>query len=77
MAALSDGVHEQAVLAAEIKRIVRALRQLGVLHRDALGREVRAASWHEGTFERALAAAVSSGQVQRLAFEFYCVEDRG
>ncbi|HTX13575.1 MAG TPA: hypothetical protein VME22_33465 [Solirubrobacteraceae bacterium] len=66
-----DSRHDEAILRAEIKRLVRALSPYGVLSRDALGREVGADSWHEPRFERALDAAVKQGKIVALPLGFY------
>jgi hypothetical protein len=63
--------HDDAVLQAEVRRLVHALCPFGVLRRDALKREACSASWHEGGFERALEAAIRAGRIERLPFEFY------
>lgn len=66
-----DPRHDQAVLQAEIRCLKHALAPFGVLNRDALEREARASRWHDGTFERALEAAVAVGDIEPLAFGFY------
>ena len=63
--------HDEAVVQAEVRRLARALRPFVVLHRAALAREARAERWHEGGFERALSAALSSGVIERLPADFY------
>jgi hypothetical protein len=47
----------------EIEQITRALAALGPAPRDDLAGAVGAAYWDAGRFDRALAAAVSTGQV--------------
>ena len=47
----------------EIEQISRALASLGPTGRDELAAAVGAAYWEPGRFDRALAAAVSSGQL--------------
>jgi hypothetical protein len=69
----SDLRHEEAVLHAEVKRLVRALAPYGVLRHDALKREAGARNWREPRFERALAAAVEQGEIEALPLGFYCL----
>jgi hypothetical protein len=47
----------------EIEQISRALTALGPADRDTLADAVGAAYWEPGRFDRALAAAVSSGRL--------------
>ena len=63
--------HNEAILRAEIRRLVRTLSPYCVLSRDALSREVGAAHWNEPWFERALDAAVEQGDVVALPLGFY------
>lgn len=67
--------HEQAMLHAQIKRIVHALRPFGVLHRQALEREAGAGMWHGANFEGALRAAVRAGEIDALPFGFYAMPE--
>jgi hypothetical protein len=67
----SAGDHEQAVLRAEVQRLVTALSPYGVLSRDALRREAGALHWHEPLFDRALETAVAGGQIAELPLGFY------
>jgi hypothetical protein len=68
--------HDEAVLHAEIRRLVRALSPYGVLSRDALSREVVARNWHEPWFERALEAAIEQGEIVALPLGFYGLPHR-
>jgi hypothetical protein len=63
--------HEQAVIQAEMRRLARALRPFGVLHREALKRAAGAEKWHDGGFDRALRAAVRAGAVEPVGDGFY------
>jgi hypothetical protein len=63
--------HEDAVIQAEAKHLVRALAPYRVLHRGALEQVAGAQHWHQCSFERALAEAVRSGSIERLPEEFY------
>ncbi len=67
----SRNFHRDAVLQAEVRRLIHALSPYGVLRRDVLMREARAESWHEAGFEQALGAAVAAGKIRRLPFGFY------
>lgn len=69
--ACSDREHDEAVLRAEVKRLVHALAPYGVLQRDVLRREAGASNWHEPGFDRALDAAVRQGQIEALPLGFY------
>lgn len=66
--------HEEAVIQAEIRRLARALRPSRVMPREALA---RAASWHEGGFERALDAALEAGAIKRRPLGFYGAANPG
>ena len=63
--------HEDAVIQAEAKHLVRALAPYRVLHREALEQVAGAQRWHQCSFERALAEAVRSAAIERLPEEFY------
>jgi hypothetical protein len=63
--------HEQAVVSAEVRRLVRAIRPYGVLNRQMLARVAGAAKWRDGGFDAALSAAVRSGALERRPFDFY------
>lgn len=69
--ACSDAEHDEAVLRAEVRRLVRALAPYGVLQREVLRLVVGASNWHEPSFERALDAAVEQGQIDALPLGFY------
>ena len=59
------------MIQAEVRRLARALRPYGVLHRNALAGAADARRWHEGGFDSALEAAVRSGSIERLPADFY------
>jgi hypothetical protein len=63
--------HEDAVIQAEVRRLARALAPYRVLQKDTLRRAAGADAWHEGGFDRALAAAVETGKIKRLPADFY------
>jgi hypothetical protein len=65
--------HQQAVLNAEVKRLVNALAPFGVLHRDALEHKARADCWHEPKFDEALRAAITAGKIHKLPMGFYAL----
>jgi hypothetical protein len=56
---------------AEVERIVRALREYGVLTRARLLEFSGAAHWSDAGARRALADAVSSGRIRRLGDDLY------
>ncbi|HZU40976.1 MAG TPA: hypothetical protein VE992_07980 [Solirubrobacteraceae bacterium] len=58
--------HEEAVVQAEARRLALTLAPYRVLPKDALARVAGASHWHEGSFDRALAAAIRSGMIDRL-----------
>jgi len=62
--------HSEAVIQAEVRRLARALRPYGVLHRNALERAAGADRWREGSFDGALSRAVGSGAIERLPAGF-------
>lgn len=63
--------HRVAVVQAEARRLARILQPFGILRKDQLKRSAGAESWHEGSFDSALYAAVQSGEIERLPFGFY------
>jgi hypothetical protein len=67
---------ERALLDADVRHLVDALRPFGVLHRDQLARIAGAGAWHEIVFERALEEAVERGLIQRLPEGFYADAER-
>ncbi len=66
---------DEALLEAEVGRVMHALAPYGVLREDALARACGAGRWRAGQFESALAAAVRGGRVRRLPFGFYASAD--
>jgi hypothetical protein len=79
MAAAADpsSNHDAAVIQAEARHLVRTLAPYRVLHRDALRQLAGTRRWHQCSYERALAAAVRSGAIERLAEEFYSYPAEG
>lgn len=69
--------HDEAVIQAEVRRLARALRPYGVLHREALECAAGAWRWQEGGFDRALGAAVQSGVIEPLPADFYRSAENG
>jgi hypothetical protein len=63
--------HDDAVLQAEVRRLVHALRPFGVLRKDALKRAACPTNWHQGGFDTALHVAVAAGKIEPLSFGFY------
>ncbi len=66
-------LHDRAVLRAEVRCLVHALAPYRVLSRRALERVAGAERWHEGGFDRALAAALEAGEIRRLPLGFYAL----
>ncbi len=62
---------EEALRAAEVRRLTHAIAPFGVLRRDVLARECHAGCWREGDFEGALEAAVRQGRLRPLGVGFY------
>lgn len=62
--------HEEAVIEAEVRRLMRAVGPFGVLRRDALEGAAGARHWPAG-FDQALRAAVEQGRLEARAFGFY------
>jgi hypothetical protein len=69
--AVGQSEHESAVVEAEIRRLVHALRPYGVLRRDALARAANVDRWHEAGFEQALRLALAEREIEELPFGFY------
>lgn len=63
--------HEDAVIRAEARHLIRALAPYRVLHRDALEQVAGSQRWQQCSFERALAEAVRSGAIQKVTEQFY------
>ena len=67
-----DGrANENAVIQAEIRRLVSAIRPFGVFNKDALAHKARAEHWREGGLDRALNASVDEGLLEDRPFGFY------
>jgi hypothetical protein len=64
-------VHEDAILQAQARRVLRALTPYEILSREALARECHADGWHDGGFAAALKAAVAAGLIEELPCGFY------
>jgi hypothetical protein len=68
--------HGEAVIHAEIKRLIRTLSRYRVLRGDALAREAGADVWQQEGFDRALQAAIQAGEIEQLPFGFYRLPHR-
>jgi hypothetical protein len=62
--------HEQALIQAEVRRLMHAIGPFGVLRRDALARAAGAEHW-PGRFDQALQAAVDQGRLEARPFDYY------
>ena len=69
--------HDDAVLSAEVRKLVRVLRAFGPLRRASLARISHADRWHEGSFDRAVSEAVRHGQARELPFDFLASDQPG
>ena len=69
--------HDDAVLSAEVRRLVRVLRSYGPLQRASLARISNAERWREGSFDRAVTEAIREGQVRELPFDFIAPDRPG
>jgi len=63
--------HDDAIAAAEARRLLRALAPFGILSREALAHECHAADWHQGGFSAALSAGIRAGLIEELPGGFY------
>ena len=63
--------HDEAVMAAEVRALRRAIAPYGVLDGKTLHEVAHAESWQAGAFSTALGAAVDTGVLTRLPFGFY------
>jgi hypothetical protein len=62
--------HYEAVLGAEIRRLVRELRVTGPLTRKILAERCRTANWHDGSFQAAVQAGIRRGVLRQLPFDY-------
>ncbi len=67
-----SAIHEQAVIQAEVGRLVHAIRPFGMLHRDTLARAAGAEHWRKGRLDLALRAAVEQGRLEKRPLGYYC-----
>jgi hypothetical protein len=63
--------HHQAVIQAEVRRLLYAIGPYRVLSRDRLSQITHAERWHEGGLDSALRAAVDEGVLERLPLGYY------
>jgi len=63
--------HENALLEAEVRRVMRVLAPYGVLRQDMLARACGARRWNAGAFRSALDAGVRDGRLRKLPLGFY------
>lgn len=69
--------HDDAVLSAEVRRLVRALRTYGPLQRASLTEFSGAERGREGSFDRAVAEALREGQPRALPFDLIAADRPG
>jgi hypothetical protein len=69
--------HDDAVLSAEVRRLVRVLRAYGPLQRASLARISHAERWREGSLDRAVTEAIRDGQARELPFDFLATDQPG
>lgn len=69
--------HDDAVLSAEVRRLVRVLRAYGPLQRASLAHISHAERWREGTFDRAVTAAIRGGLARELPLDFIAADRPG
>ena len=63
--------HHQAVLQAEVRRLLHAIGPGRVLSRDRLSQFTHAERWPDGGLDAALRAAVDEGVLEPLPFGYY------
>lgn len=63
--------HDRIVAGAGVSHLLRVLEPYRIMHRDAFRHAAGTAGWHEGSFDAALASAVSTGVIERLPGDFY------
>jgi predicted AAA+ superfamily ATPase len=70
--------HEELVLDAELRRLVRELYTIGPMPRSMLARSCHAYRWREGSFDEAVQEGIRRGVLARLPFDFIDFErDQG
>lgn len=63
-----DRRRHAAVVAAEIRKLERNLRDFGPMPKDRLASLAHADQWREGTFEEAVSAGVREGRLELMPF---------
>lgn len=63
--------HQQAILQAEVRRLLHAIGPYRVLSRDRLSQIAHAERWPERGIDGALRAAVDEGVLEPLPFGYY------
>lgn len=63
--------HDRILAGAGVSHLVRILEPYRIMHRDAFRHAAGTEKWHDGSFDAALASAVSSGAIERLPGDFY------
>jgi len=60
--------HDQALLAAEVRRLVHELRTSGPLSKRRLGQRCHAGDWRDGTLDAAIREGIRQGRLRQLPF---------
>lgn len=65
-----DRRRHDAVVAAEIRKLERNLREFGPMPKDRLADLTHADLWREGTFEEAVSAGIRGGRLEQMPFHW-------
>lgn len=68
--------HHAAVVAAEVRRLQRALRAVGPMPRRTLAKESQVDRWREGAFEEAVKEGIAQGKLRELPLDWIESADR-
>ena len=72
----SNRPHRDAMIEADVRRLVRELRSLGPLSSRTLARRCHAERWDEGAFTEAVRAGLADGKLRALPFGFLAAPPR-
>jgi hypothetical protein len=62
--------HHAAVVAAEVRRLQRALRAVGPMPRCSLAKASHVDRWREGAFEEAVREGIAQGKLRKLPLDW-------